>query len=38
MIDFELSQNVQTVRRMVHAAAEQMMRPIAREYDDREHE
>src|SRR5882724_9686643 len=38
MIDFELSQNVQTVQRMVHAAAEQMMRPIAREYDEREHE
>src|SRR5437867_6949453 len=38
MIDFELSQDVQTVQRMVHAAAEQMMRPIAREYDEREHE
>src|SRR5436853_358162 len=38
MIDFELSEGVQNVQRMVHAVAEQMMRPIAREYDEREHE
>jgi acyl-CoA dehydrogenase len=38
MIDFELSESTQTTQRMVHAAAEQMMRPIAREYDEREHE
>src|SRR5262245_29619738 len=38
MIDFELSEGVQNVQRMVHAVTEQMMRPIAREYDEREHE
>ena len=38
MIDFELSENVQTMQKMVHAVAEQAMRPIAREYDEREHE
>ncbi len=38
MIDFELSDAAQTTQKMVHAAAEQMMRPIAREYDEREHE
>ena len=38
MIDFELSEGVQNTQRMVHAVAEQMMRPIAREYDEREHE
>src|SRR5215470_16763637 len=38
MIDFELSENVQTLRKMVHAVAEQAMRPISREYDEREHE
>ena len=38
MIDFELSESVKTMRHMVHAVAEQMMRPIAREYDEREHE
>jgi len=38
MIDFELSEAVQNTQRMVHAVAEQMMRPIAREYDEREHE
>jgi acyl-CoA dehydrogenase len=38
MIDFELSDGVQTMRQMVHAVAEQAMRPIAREYDEREHE
>jgi acyl-CoA dehydrogenase len=38
MIDFELSDTVKTMQRMVHAVAEQAMRPIAREYDEREHE
>src|SRR5436190_12290488 len=38
MIDFELSEAIQTQRQMVHAVAEQAMRPIAREYDEREHE
>jgi len=38
MIDFELSDGIQTQRQMVHAVAEQAMRPIAREYDEREHE
>jgi len=38
MIDFDLSESVQTMRQMVHAVAEQMMRPIAREYDEREHD
>ena len=38
MIDFELSEGVQTMQKMVHAVAEQAMRPIAREYDEREHE
>src|SRR5581483_2727266 len=38
MIDFQLSDSVQTMQKMVHAVAEQAMRPIAREYDEREHE
>jgi acyl-CoA dehydrogenase len=38
MIDFELSDAVKSTRQMVHAVAEQMMRPISREYDEREHE
>jgi acyl-CoA dehydrogenase len=38
MIDFELSDTTKGVQQMVHAAAEQMMRPISREYDEREHE
>jgi acyl-CoA dehydrogenase len=38
MIDFELSESSRTTQQMVHAVAEQMMRPIAREYDEREHE
>src|SRR5947199_8734183 len=38
MIDFELSDTVKTMQGMVHAVAEQAMRPIAREYDEREHE
>jgi len=38
MIDFELSQNIQNSRQMIHMVAEQLMRPISREYDEREHE
>ena len=38
MIDFELSETTKGVQDMVHAAAEHMMRPISREYDEREHE
>ncbi len=38
MIDFELPPQVQQARDMVHMVAETMMRPIAREYDEREHE
>jgi acyl-CoA dehydrogenase len=38
MIDFELSQNIQGSRQMIHMLAEQVMRPISREYDEREHE
>lgn len=38
MIDFELPPQVKQARDMVHMVAENMMRPIAREYDEREHE
>ena len=38
MIDFELSDETKTARAMVHAVAEQAMRPIAREFDEKEHE
>src|SRR3989454_7590292 len=38
MVDFELSEGIQTQRQMVHAVAGQAMRPIARGYDEREHE
>jgi acyl-CoA dehydrogenase len=38
MIDFELSQNITSSRQMIHMVAEQLMRPISREYDEREHE
>ena len=38
MIDFELSDGIKTTRQMTHAVAEQMMRPISREFDEREHE
>jgi acyl-CoA dehydrogenase len=38
MIDFELSENAKNTRIMIHAVAESTMRPIAREYDEREHE
>ena len=38
MIDFELSEGMQNMRTMTHMLAEQAMRPISREYDEREHE
>src|SRR5262245_37312862 len=38
MIDFELSQEVENTRQMIHMMAESSMRPISREYDEREHE
>ena len=38
MIDFELSENIVNSRQMIHMVAEQLMRPISREYDEREHE
>jgi acyl-CoA dehydrogenase len=38
MIDFELSDDIKRSREMIHMVAEQAMRPISREYDEREHE
>ncbi len=38
MIDFELSPEIQRSRDLVHMVAEQAMRPIAREYDEKEGE
>jgi len=38
MIDFELSPEIINARAMIHMVAEQAMRPISREYDEREHE
>lgn len=38
MIDFELSPGIENSRQMIHMVAEQTMRPISREYDEREHE
>ncbi len=38
MIDFELSPDIKQSREMIHMMAEQAMRPISREYDEREHE
>ncbi len=38
MIDFSLSPETENTRTMVHMLAESTMRPIAREYDEREHE
>ena len=38
MIDFELSEGMENMRTMTHMLAEQAMRPISREYDEREHE
>ncbi len=38
MIDFSLSPAVEKNREMIHAVADGTMRPISREYDEREHE
>jgi acyl-CoA dehydrogenase len=38
MIDFSLSPETENTRNMIHMMAEGTMRPIAREYDEREHE
>ena len=38
MIDFSLSPAVQKNRDMIHSVADGTMRPISREYDEREHE
>ena len=38
MIDFELPEQIVAARDMMHGAAENLMRPIAREYDEKEHE
>jgi acyl-CoA dehydrogenase len=37
MIDFEMSQSIENARQMIHMMADQTMRPISREYDEREH-
>jgi acyl-CoA dehydrogenase len=37
MIDFELSEDIQNSKNMVHMLAENMMRPIARKFDEEEH-
>ncbi|HUI26560.1 MAG TPA: acyl-CoA dehydrogenase family protein, partial [Candidatus Kryptonia bacterium] len=38
MIDFELSPEIARNRDMIHMLAESQMRPLSREYDEREHE
>lgn len=38
MIDFSLSPEIQNTQSMIHQVAETTMRPISREYDEREHE
>jgi acyl-CoA dehydrogenase len=38
MIDFEIEPQTQKRIELFHTVAEQMMRPISREYDEREHE
>src|SRR6266851_252002 len=38
MIDFEFEPQVLNQLKMYHAIAERMMRPISRDYDEREHE
>ncbi len=38
MIDFELSNKTENLRQMVRGAAEGMMRPVSRQYDEEEHE
>lgn len=37
MIDFELSAPTQNLKMMVHAVAEQAMRPVSRQFDEDEH-
>lgn len=38
MIDFELSDGIKNMRNMTHMVAEQAMRPISRDCDEKEHE
>ena len=38
MIDFEFEPQVKAQLKMYHAVAEGMMRPISRDFDEREHE
>ena len=38
MIDFSLSPEIENTRAMIHMVAETTMRPLAREYDEHEHE
>jgi len=38
MIDFEMPKEILNAKNMIHMVAEQAMRPISREYDEREHE
>jgi acyl-CoA dehydrogenase len=37
VIEFELSEPIKNLQTMVHGAAESLMRPVAREYDENEH-
>jgi acyl-CoA dehydrogenase len=37
VIDFELSEATESVKAMVHGAAEALMRPVCRDYDENEH-
>ncbi|MDD3718417.1 MAG: acyl-CoA dehydrogenase family protein [Actinomycetota bacterium] len=38
MIDFELSPRIKATKNMVHMFADQAVRPVARQYDENEHE
>ena len=38
MIDYELSPDLAAMREQLHMVAEHAMRPIARDFDEREHE
>jgi acyl-CoA dehydrogenase len=38
MLDFELSPEIQQTQQTIHMVAEHAMRPLSREYDEREHE
>ena len=38
MIDFELSPRIKATRNMIHMFADQAVRPVARQYDENEHE